>query len=154
MREQSPRPFSVAVIGGGIGGLASALFLHHHCNDQGIEIHVYEQASQYREIGAGIGIGINAAKLLHRIDLGDALNDIAGDRNGVWISFRRFDDGNEIVTVPLDDKKRLRPLPVQRSQFLDLLVSAINERKAAALHTDKRCLNVVVSYCGPTNSVI
>lgn len=139
-------PFTVAIIGGGIGGLFAALSLHHHAAAHGnLKIHVYEQAGEYKEIGAGIGIGINAARLLHKIGLGDAVNNIAGDRNGVWISFRRWDNGKDIVTVPVDDKKRIRQLPVQRSEFLDLLVTAVNERNAATLHTNKRCVNLIVS---------
>lgn len=146
MASRQTTSFVVAIIGGGIGGLFAALSLHHHCAELGIEIHVYEQAAQYKEIGAGVGIGINAAKLLHRIGVGEAMNGIAGNRNGTWISFRRWDNSEEIVTVRLDDDQSVQPLSVQRSEFLDLLVKMINERKAAILHTNKRCINVSVSY--------
>jgi salicylate hydroxylase len=140
------KPFVIAIIGGGIGGLFAALSLHHHCTPCGnVEIHVYEQAAQYKEIGAGIGIGVNAARLLHKLGLGEATNKIAGDRNGVWISFRRWDNGEDIVTVPVDDRKPIRQLPVQRSEFLDLLVDAVKDRAAATLHVNKRCRRLLVS---------
>ncbi len=145
MPAREEPPFVVAIIGGGIGGLVAALSLHYHCADQGIEIHVYEQAAEYKEIGAGIGIGVNAAKLLHKLGFGPKVNAIAGHRNGVWISFRKWDDGREIVTVPVNDNQEIRQLPVQRSEFLDLLFNTINERKAATLYTNKRCLNIKVS---------
>lgn len=146
MVSEVPAPFIIAIIGGGIGGLCTALSLHHQCKEQNVEIHVYEQAAQYREIGAGVAIGINAAKLLHRMGVGDAANEIAGRRNGVWISYRRYDDSGEIVTVCLDDKPKVRALPVLRSEFLDLLVRTVNERRAATLHTNKRCVDVAVSF--------
>lgn len=142
--QMEPTPFRIAVIGGGIGGLCCALSLHHHCSADGLELDVYEQAAQYKEIGAGIGIGVNAAKLLHKFGIGEEVNRIAGFRNGIWISFRRYDDGEEIVTVPVDDKIPIRQLPVHRAEFLDLLVRVINERKAARLHTDKACRRVIV----------
>ena len=145
MGGEQRAPFSVAVIGGGIGGLFAALSLHYHCADQGIEIDVYEQAFEYKEIGAGVGIGVNAARLLHRLGLGDAANEIAGYRNGVWISFRRSDTGEEIVTVPVNDKEKIRQLPMHRADFLDLLLGAVRERKAARLHTNKRCKRLIVS---------
>lgn len=129
----------IAIVGGGIGGLCAALQLHHYCNDDNIHIDVYEQAAQYSEIGAGVGIGVNAAKLLHRIGIDDALNAIAGYRQGIWISFRRFDNGGEIVTVPADDTKVIRQAPVHRAEFLDLLLKTVRERKAATLHTKKVC---------------
>jgi salicylate hydroxylase len=76
-------PFRVAIVGGGIGGLSTALCLHHHIRNSPIQIDVVEQASQYREIAVGIGLGPNAAKLFHEIGIGEQLNKISGWRNGV-----------------------------------------------------------------------
>ena len=146
MESRQGQPFRIAIVGGGIGGLHAALSLHHHCKDDNIEIDVYEQATQYSEIGAGVGIGVNAAKLLHRIGLGDAMNKIAGDRKGIWISFRRYDNGEEIVTVPANDAQTIRQLPVHRAEFLDLLCEAVQDRGAARLHTKKICTRVEVGY--------
>ncbi|RFU31723.1 hypothetical protein B7463_g4594, partial [Scytalidium lignicola] len=126
----------VAIIGGGIGGLVCALSLNHHC--PGIHVDVYEQAAEYKEIGAGLGIGVNAARLLHKLGLGEAINAIAGRRNGIWISFRRGDTGEEIVTPKADDSSPIRQMPVHRAEFLDLLKETVVQRKAATLHTNKR----------------
>ncbi|OCT53996.1 Salicylate hydroxylase [Cladophialophora carrionii] len=131
-------PLTVAVIGGGIGGLCTALSLKHHCGDL-VDIDVYEQAPQYKEIGAGVGIGVNAAKLLHKIGLGETVSHIAGKRSGIWIMFRKFDDGSEVVTVPSVDTEEVKQLPVHRAEFLDLLVDVVKQRRAARLHTNKRC---------------
>ena len=48
----------VAIIGGGIGGLAAALALHR----RGIEVAVYEQSAALGEIGAGLNLSPNALK--------------------------------------------------------------------------------------------
>ncbi len=138
-------PLRIAIVGGGIGGLCAALSLHHHCPEGSIDIEVYEQASAYKEIGAGLGIGVNAAKLLHSIGVGDEVNQISGNRNGIWISFRRYDTGAEIVTVPVNDQQKIRQNPVHRADFLSLLVSAVKARNAAALHTSKKCIGLKVS---------
>lgn len=135
--------FRIAIVGGGIGGLYTALALHHRCSSQ-ITIDVYEQAPEYREIGAGVGFGINATKLLGKIDLYDEVDAIAHLRDGVWLSFRRFDDGGEIVTVPGKEQGKIRPLSVQRAEFLDLLYQTVQTRKAARLHTNKACCNLRV----------
>jgi len=136
-------PFRVAVIGGGIGGLCAALSIHHHCGSA-VDINIYEQATQYKEIGAGVGIGPNAAKLLYKIGVGEAVQEIAGIRNNIWISFRKFDDGSDIVTVPSPEVE-ITHLPVHRAEFLDLLVKTIKERDVAKLHTHKRCKRLRVS---------
>ncbi|KIY02000.1 uncharacterized protein Z520_02138 [Fonsecaea multimorphosa CBS 102226] len=131
-------PLRVAIIGGGIGGLCTALSLHHHCRSD-VDIDVYEQARQYKEIGAGVGIAVNAAKLLHKIGIGETVGKIAGKRTGIWIMFRKFDDGSEVVTVPSVDTDEVKQLPVHRAEFLDLLVDIVREKDAARLHTNKRC---------------
>ncbi|OTA02866.1 hypothetical-protein [Trichoderma parareesei] len=136
-------PFHIAIVGGGIGGLCAALSIHHHCpKDGSVVIDVYEQAPEYKEIGAGLGIGVNAAKLLHRIGLGEDLNKISGHRNGIWISFRRYDTGSEIVTVPVDDRQEIRQSPVHRAEFLALLFDHVKKRNAATLHVNKRCVEL------------
>lgn len=152
--QNSDSPFRIAIIGGGIGGLFTALCIHHHCNTtRPLEINIYEQASEFKEIGAGVGLGVNAARLFHKIGLGEQLNSVAGHRNGIWISFRRFDNGEKIVEVPLNDKAEIRQSPVSRSVLLDLLRQAIEDRNAATLHTKKQCLRVEVCLCLPLFSL-
>lgn len=59
-----PKTFSVAVVGGGIGGLVLALGLLKHPH---IDVHVYESAPSFGEIGAGVGFGPNAQRALELI---------------------------------------------------------------------------------------
>ncbi|KAK3943307.1 salicylate hydroxylase [Diplogelasinospora grovesii] len=134
-------PFRVAIVGGGIGGLAAALFLHHFCGPN-VVIDVYEQAPEYKEVGAGLGLGVNATKLLHRIGVGDACNAIAGDRNGVYFTIRRWDNGAEATTISARDEGRVRFVAMARAQFLEVLLGFIKERSAARLHTRKKCRGI------------
>src|SRR5262249_57489053 len=59
----------VAVVGGGIGGLAAAAFLRR----AGLAATVYEQASALGEVGAGLVVAPNAARLLRRLPAGAGL---------------------------------------------------------------------------------
>lgn len=63
----------VIVVGGGIGGLATALSLEA----EGIEVDVYDQVPAIRGIGAGINLQPNAVRELIELGLGDALARIA-----------------------------------------------------------------------------
>ena len=139
-------PFRIAIVGGGIGGLFCALSVHHHCTEAGanVRIDVYEQAAQYKEIGAGVGLGINAARLAHKLGIGHKLNAVAGHRTGVWISFRRYDNSGEIVTVAVNDNDTVRQVPCARTDLLDTLREYVEERDAATLHTKKACERVEV----------
>jgi len=88
---------SVAVVGGGIGGLAAALSLQH----AGFDVQVFEQAAALGEIAAGIQISPNASRLLHRLGLAEAL-----ERTGVRpVAFhqRLWDDGRTLQRAPLGE---------------------------------------------------
>jgi 6-hydroxynicotinate 3-monooxygenase len=56
---------SVAIVGGGMGGLATAAALHR----AGVGVNVYEQASKFTRLGAGIQTGCNAMKVLRGFGL-------------------------------------------------------------------------------------
>jgi 6-hydroxynicotinate 3-monooxygenase len=60
-----PRPLNIAIIGAGMGGLATAAALRK----VGIEVTVYEQARQFARLGAGIQVGCNAMKVLRGLGL-------------------------------------------------------------------------------------
>ena len=86
---------SIAVVGGGIGGLAAALSLLR----AGFDAQVFEQAAALGEVGAGIQISPNASRLLHRLGLSEAL-----DRTGVRpvaVHQRRWDDGRTLQRAPV-----------------------------------------------------
>src|SRR5436190_4960042 len=63
----STSPLRVAIVGGGIGGVAAANALLR----RGIEVRVYEQASALTEVGAGVAIQPNGVRMLRRLGLGD-----------------------------------------------------------------------------------
>jgi salicylate hydroxylase len=54
----------IAIVGGGLGGLALAIGLLKH----GIHVHIYEAAAEFAEIGAGVAFGPNSTRALALID--------------------------------------------------------------------------------------
>src|SRR5579864_4173092 len=65
LRMPGARSLSIAIVGAGMGGLAAAAALRR----VGIEVAVFEQATQFARIGAGIQIGCNAMKVLRKLGL-------------------------------------------------------------------------------------
>jgi salicylate hydroxylase len=119
------RAIRVAIVGGGIGGLAAALFLRR----AGLhDVAVFEQAPELREIGAGIQVAPNAVRLLRRLSLADALAEVAVRLEGGW-EFRRWEDGRVLFSQPLGEEAEQRfgepYYVVHRGHLLDLLRAAV-----------------------------
>jgi salicylate hydroxylase len=89
------KPTSIAIVGGGIGGLSAALCLLK----AGFDVHVYERANTLREAGAGIVISPNATRILHHLGLGEELRAL-GVRPLEWHQ-RRWEDGRTLLCTPL-----------------------------------------------------
>lgn len=64
---------SIAIIGAGMGGLATAAALRRF----GIDARIYEQAPEFSRLGAGIQIGCNATKVMREFELEDTLRQQA-----------------------------------------------------------------------------
>lgn len=57
------KPFTIAIVGGGIGGVTLAIALAA----QNIPFHIYESAPSFGEIGAGVTFGPNVIRAIHSI---------------------------------------------------------------------------------------
>jgi salicylate hydroxylase len=93
--EMARNKLSVAIIGGGIGGLTAAL----HLTQAGFDVHVYEQTRDHAEVGAGLVIAPNASRLLHRLGLAEKL-DAIGVKPEAFHQ-RRWQDGRTLAYTRL-----------------------------------------------------
>jgi salicylate hydroxylase len=114
-------PLTIAVIGAGLGGLTAAVALHR----SGFDVRVYEQAPALTEVGGGINMGPNAARVLYRLGLGGAL-----DREAVRplsTHQRRWQDGRTLQRAPLNPRcEELYGAPhltVHRADLLAIIAS-------------------------------
>ena len=113
----------VLVIGGGIGGLATALSLHA----AGIKCVVFEQARSIRELGVGINLLPHAVKELGSLDLLDALGRVA-IRTHELIYANRF--GQELWREPrgLDAGYDYPQFSIHRGKLQGVLYAAARAR--------------------------
>lgn len=128
----------VAIIGGGIGGLAAARFLAR----AGIEAMVYEQADRLVEAGAGIVVAPNMVRPLREAGLGAALAEASVRLEAAW-EFRRWSDGSVLSVQPMGDEcERLYGAPcyvAHRADLLAVLASAVPHEQ---LRLDHRCVEI------------
>lgn len=113
----------IAIVGGGIGGLTTALTL----KEFGFESEVYEQAPALLDVGAAIAIWPNALRVLERIDLGDAIRKHSGAIDEIhWLDQR----GLLLNRVRLENSVALH-----RADLQSLLLQALPPEKIKLDHS-------------------
>ena len=121
----------VAVVGGGIGGVAAANALLQ----RGIDVRLYEQAPALTEVGAGVAIQPNGVRMLRRLGLGDELLRL-GAR---WVDpqFRRPDGTYAAAMWPPELASEIEFYGMHRA---DLLGMFVNRLPAEVVNTGHRCI--------------
>ncbi|MEX2036073.1 MAG: FAD-dependent monooxygenase [Xanthobacteraceae bacterium] len=117
MEELRP---SVAIVGGGIGGLFAANALIK----QGLRVSVYEQAPALGEVGAGVYITPNSVRHLERVGLGPAVEKW-GARVGPGSRYFRH-DGTPIAPVQVTDSAGWNAtFGMHRADMVEFLAAAL-----------------------------
>jgi salicylate hydroxylase len=128
------RPLSIAIIGGGIGGLTAAISLLR----AGFDVQVYEQARWLAELGAGINIGPNASRILIRLGLGEECARVAF--RSLFFHQRRWQDGRTLTRTPLGDAIEAEfgapHMIFHRGELHSLLAKAVPPER---VHLGHRC---------------
>ncbi len=141
---------SLAVVGGGIGGLTAALALLR----QGIDVTVYEQAPELRELGAGVQISSNGTRVLYALGLGDGIERlgvvVAGKEIRLWSTgqtWKLFDLGAQSVA-----RYGAPYVMFHRGDLHAILLDAIRKEKPDAIRLGRRCTGVSQDGEGATLS--
>jgi 2-polyprenyl-6-methoxyphenol hydroxylase-like FAD-dependent oxidoreductase len=124
----------VIIVGGGIGGLTTALMLHA----RGIDCEVFEQASEVRELGVGINTLPHAIKELAALGLLERLDAVAIRTYELFYT-NRF--GQEIWREPrgLDAGYDVPQFSIHRGRLQGVIHQAARERLGdARVHTGYR----------------
>jgi salicylate hydroxylase len=128
----------ILIVGAGIGGLTAALALLRGGHD----VDVYEQASELAELGAGVQISANGARVLFALGLEEAIRNVwceaAGKEIRLWNtgeSWKLFDLGAESVS-----RYGAPYFMIHRADLHRVLIDAVRARKPDAIHLGSRCV--------------
>src|SRR3984893_5392902 len=133
---------SVAVVGAGIGGLAVAATLRRI----GVDVQVYEQASRFGRVGAGIQMLPNPMKVLRGIGLEDRLRRVAFAPYSHLD--RDWDTGAVSNELPMPEERYQAPyLCLHRAELHDALASVV---PSEIVHLGKKLQELEVHSDGAT----
>jgi 2-polyprenyl-6-methoxyphenol hydroxylase-like FAD-dependent oxidoreductase len=137
------KPDTIAVIGGGIGGLTAALALLK-C---GLDVDLYEQSNWLGEVGAGISISSNGTRVLYKLGLEEALRRIEvkpsqreirhWSTGETWNWYQLGTTTTEYYGTP--------HIMLHRGDLHGILVDAVRLLKPNAIHLASRCAGVTQS---------
>ena len=127
----------VSIAGGGIGGLTAALALLR----MDIDVDVYEQAPELKEVGAGVQLAANGTRVLYALGVGEELKALSCEAQGkeirLWSTgetWKLFDLG------PVSIERYGAPyFTVYRPDLLDVLARAVRRLKPDAIHLGCKC---------------
>ena len=141
--ERSTVSQKVVIVGAGIGGLTAALAVLK----RGLDVEVYEQASELKEVGAGIQISSNGTRVLYALGLEDALKRVQVLPSKRQI--RHWSTGETWNWFDLGTVTQQRygtpHVMLHRGDLHGLLADAVRALKPDAVKLNKRCTTVAIA---------
>ena len=120
----------IAIVGGGIGGLATALAM----TQTGYAVTVHERSAQLVDQGAGITLAPNATRVLYHLGLGPALEETSVTPPKT--EYRHYRTGAVIMRMMTRDFRTLYGSPYMRLHRWDLqhaMITRLSEIAPGAL---------------------
>lgn len=127
---------NIAILGGGIGGLCTAIGLQR----SGYDVTVYEGASELRALGAGLALSANAMLALRQLKLEESVKSVGHAFDQVTLLDQR---GKTISTTDMDSVAAAYGagnFSVHRADLQRVLVNQLNH---STLQLGKRCTEVI-----------
>jgi 2-polyprenyl-6-methoxyphenol hydroxylase-like FAD-dependent oxidoreductase len=135
---------NIGIIGGGIGGVAAAVALHR----VGIAVTVYERATEFREVGAGMMLWPNATRVLKEFGLLEKVAALSGPNQHFLVRSRA---GTVLMDIALGHFD-VPALCTRRADLLDALLSALPPERIHLGHTlesfEQRKAGVILKFSG------
>jgi 2-polyprenyl-6-methoxyphenol hydroxylase-like FAD-dependent oxidoreductase len=125
---------SIAITGGGISGLTTAIALQRI----GLNPIIFEAAPEIREIGAGIGLGANAFKALHYLGIDKAVLEAGRDLS----TFIIYNEKGKVLSKTVPGRHQYGPenFAIHRAVLHNILLSHVDPQ---SVRTNKRLTDIV-----------
>lgn len=121
------------IVGAGIGGLSTAIALRKI----GMDVNVFESKQEVRFAGAGLGIGANAVRALHQLDIGGSVLQEGKMLEALRIVTPAGKTLQFTETAAISREYGPDNVTIERGKLLTLLMNALGSE--TIVHTGKHC---------------
>lgn len=130
---------NIAIIGAGIGGLTTALFLEK----LGISVKVFEQTSEIKPVGAGIILAHNAMQVFDKLGFKESIATLGNPLTSITINTAQLDVINKIKMQYFDDKFSVNSIAIQRGVLQNFL---IDQLQTECINLNKKVIDVNIGH--------
>jgi len=138
-RQQTtfPQKPKITIVGGGIGGLTSAICLLR----KGFEVEVYEAADSYKNVGGGHWLYGNALQTLHEVcpDIVKTMRSKGYKFDGFLFTDNKKREIMYKSVAPFVPSEPFAPIVLQRADIINILAAQLPK---SCLHFGKRLLSL------------
>ena len=126
----------IVIIGAGLGGLTAGLALLR----RGFDVDIYEQATNLKEIGAGVQLSANGTRVIIELGLAEEIAHIGTVPTSKEV--RLWNTGKSWRFIDLAGSVERYGAPyyaMHRADLQDELAKAVRREKPDAIHLGARC---------------
>jgi FAD-dependent urate hydroxylase len=124
----------VAVVGGGIGGLCTAVALQK----EGIETVVFERSAELKPVGAGLGLGNNAIRALTKLGLEQQIIEAGRILEAMTIFNKNGKQLSKMDTTYISERFGTDNVTIHRAALQEILIRNLRENTVL---TRKKCVD-------------
>jgi 2-polyprenyl-6-methoxyphenol hydroxylase-like FAD-dependent oxidoreductase len=125
----------IAIIGGGIGGLTTAIALQQ----KGFEVKVYEAAPEIREVGAGLWVAPNAINVFEHLGIAEAIKSAGNQLHTSYLGDHKTNVLTKVDFSKIIEKYDNGTTAIHRGKLQSIL---LNHVKPNTVETNKRLKNI------------
>lgn len=118
----------ILIVGGGIGGLTTALACQHFH----LDYEVFEAAPEIREVGAGIWVPPNAMQVMKKLDVADAVLNKGRLLNSISVGGPHGERWYTLQTAKVISKYGFGTVAIHRAHLQSLLYHSLDKNRVQA----------------------
>lgn len=118
---ENSKPDMIDIVGGGIGGLTTAIGLEH----RGLPYRIFEQSKELKAVGAGIILGNNAMQVFRHFNLDKQIANIGTEIEAMNITDSKLRVLSKIDLRKYEKKYQLKNIAIHRGKLQELLLNEI-----------------------------